>query len=271
MACLLPVSIRDKKNGGTLAAPCGKCPDCRNRRAQSWVFRLTQEEKVHFTSAFITLTYSHETVPISQNGFMTLCKSDFQDFIKRLRFNTKCKTIKYYACGEYGSTTWRPHYHAIIFDVGFEDVFKAWGNGQIHFGDTRQESIAYTTKYMCKPSKIPLHSKDDRIPEFSLMSKGMGKNYLTDQMIKYHEQTQNSFVTLPGGYLQSLPRYYRDRIFTLAERERMNAIAQSKFFDILDKNILAAGGPDKYYHNRHEAIKAAMRKYNETQLNRNTI
>ena len=63
---------------------------------------------------FVTLTYDNNHVPISEHGFPTLCKRDFQLFMKRLRFNTGVK-IKYYVAGEYGSTNHRPHYHAVIF------------------------------------------------------------------------------------------------------------------------------------------------------------
>lgn len=263
MACLHPIFLRSQE----MVVPCGKCPDCRNRRVQSWVFRLQQQEKIHVTSAFITLTYAPENLPRTPNGFSTILKTDFQKFMKRLRKNTNIKTIRYYACGEYGSQTWRPHYHAIIFDAKFEDIYKAWGLGQVHIGTTTAESIAYTTKYMCKKKKIPVHSKDDRVPEFSLMSKNLGKNYLNENLTKYFRNTQNSFVYLPGGFKQALPRYYRDRIFTNRERTEINKKAQAAHVESYNKAIEKAGGINNYYYNRKAAIAAAMKKFENDKSN----
>ena len=53
-----------------------------------------------------------------KNNPIILKKSDFQKFIKRLR---KDYDIKYFACGEYGDKTLRPHFHAILFGVNFSD------------------------------------------------------------------------------------------------------------------------------------------------------
>ena len=81
-------------------------------RAREWAVRLYSELKTTEKSCFITLTYSDENNPI------ILKKSDFQKFIKRLR---KDYDIKYFACGEYGDKTLRPHFHAILFGVNFSD------------------------------------------------------------------------------------------------------------------------------------------------------
>lgn len=271
MACLLPISIRDKKNGGTLAAPCGKCPQCRLRRVQSWVFRLQQEEKIHNSSLFITLTYAPEHIPLTSKGFMDLRKTDFQKFVKRLRKNTGCKTIKYYAVGEYGGKSWRPHYHAIIYDVDYDDINLAWGLGQIHIGSVSNDSIAYTAKYMYKPKRIPQHANDDRTPEFSLMSKNMGKNYLTPAIREYYETTQNSFLTLPGGFIQALPRYYRDRVFTPEERAHINASNLSGNELRLQAAFARAGGETQYYSNHAAMVRNELSKFNSQQDSRDKI
>lgn len=260
MACILPSTVRSK-DGKTSVVPCGKCPACRQRRAQDWIFRLRQEDRVHSSSVFATLTYSPANIPLSLAGYMTLVKKDYQLFMMRLRKNTGKKTIKYYACGEYGSTTWRPHYHAIIFDVTFDEVHEAWGKGQIYIGAVNGDSIAYTAKYMCKPRSIPQHEKDDRVPEFSLMSKNLGANYLSPAMHQFYESTGNTFLIDEGGYKQALPRYYRERLFTPEERENQNEKAQSAHSMKLEELIEEAGGIENYYRNRHESIKTAMRNY----------
>ena len=48
------------------------------------------------------------------------------------------------------------------------------------------------------------------------MSKGIGKNYLTTSS-DYHKAGKRFFVTYEGGIKGSLPRYYRDKLFTKEE------------------------------------------------------
>lgn len=179
MACITPFYKRDKDNEW-LQLPCGKCPDCLARRASGWSFRLMQQEKVSDSAHFVTLTYNTDHVPISEKGFMTLVKADLQKFFKRLRKLSAEDSlpIKYYACGEYGGTRHRPHYHVILFNSNPGDVIKAWcldGKplGTPYFGTVTGASIGYTLKYITKKGKFPLHANDDRISEFSLMSKGL--------------------------------------------------------------------------------------------------
>lgn len=138
-----------------------------------------QEEKVSSSSLFVTLTY--EQPPLTENGFMTLQKTDVQDFMKRLR-KISPRKLKYYYCGEYGSENKRPHYHMILFNARSEDVIKAWtldgkSLGHVHIGTVQEASVGYTLKYMSKPSVVPLHQRDDRLPEFANMSKGLGINF----------------------------------------------------------------------------------------------
>lgn len=242
--------------------PCGKCPKCLLNRAKAWIYRLQQEEKRHSNSLFITLTYSNENCPISENGFMTLNKRDYQLFMKRLRKNTGRKSIKYYACGEYGTTTWRPHYHAIIFDVSMEEIDKAWDKGLTHVGDVTGDSIAYTCKYICKGKRIPLHGKDDRLKEFSLMSKNMGINYLTKQTIKWHVENKASYLLLEGGYYQPLPRYYRDKIFNEQQREEISIQSQIVHKARHNTAVRQAGSISQYYRNQQEMVIATIKNNN---------
>lgn len=176
MACITPMNIRNKVTGEWQVFPCGKCKDCKGRRASGWSFRLMQEEKRSDSALFVTLTYSTSTVPITKNGFMSLSKQDVQKFFKRLRKLLPETKIKYYVVGEYGGKTMRPHYHAIIFNADEQSVISAWGLdrtaiGSIFFGTVTGASVGYTLKYMMKAPKIPLHRNDDRIREFALSSK----------------------------------------------------------------------------------------------------
>lgn len=178
--CLTPYSKRSDKTGEFQYFPCGRCPDCLKRRVSGWSYRLRKEGQRSDTAYFITLTYDTNHVPISGRGFMTLKKSDVQKFFKRLRKlhtkNGKQSKISYYACGEYGGQTNRPHYHLIIFNADLRDIEKSWSLGSVpigglHCGTVSDASIGYTLKYMCKPSRFPMFKGDDRVSEFSLMSK----------------------------------------------------------------------------------------------------
>lgn len=221
MICDSLLLIDTKGIKGTVPVPCGKCPNCKKRRVDEWVFRMMEEDKISSSSYFITLTYNTDTVPISKNGFMTLSKKDYQDYMKRLRKLNKT-TLKYYAVGEYGTKNKRPHYHAIIFNIeDKETIFKAWQNkGTVHVGQVSGDSIAYTMKYIDKITNKKQHARDDRQPEFPLMSKGIGKNYITEQTKNWHKSDlSRMFVVRPGGHKVSMPRYYKNQIFTDHERD----------------------------------------------------
>lgn len=202
-----------------MSLPCSKCPNCKKRRASSWSFRLIKESEKSTSALFVTLTYDTRYVPITKNGFMSLLKTDVQKFMKRLRKRSSEK-LKYYACGEYGSKTMRPHYHLILFNASVLDIEHAWALddkkiGEIYVGKVSDASVGYTLKYISKDGKIPLFPGDDRLPEFSLMSKGLGKNYLTKEMIEWHHNnlTERVFVPLKDGKKIAMPRYFKDKIY----------------------------------------------------------
>lgn len=190
--CFTPYNVKHKMTNTTIPVPCGRCPKCVARRTSGWSFRLMQEDKVSDSSLFLTLTYDSNSLPITKNGFMDLRKRDLQLFFKRLR---KChaiqcatnnhqrkangkngivvnKPIKYYAVGEYGGHTRRPHYHIILFNANVELIQKAWPQGQIHYGNVTGASVGYTMKYISKKWH-PMHCNDDRTPQFALMSKDL--------------------------------------------------------------------------------------------------
>lgn len=231
MACDSPYMVKTGSGTDFVPVPCGKCAPCKQRRVSQWVFRMTQEEKVSTSSHFVTLTYDSRSLPLSKNGFPTLDKSDLQKFFKRLRKLCPDVTVKYYACGEYGTTNKRPHYHAIIFNVPDTQMYcDAWtlnGKliGQIHVGQVTNASIAYTMKYIDKQTYKKKHGRDDRVPEFPLMSKKLGHNYLTDHSAKYHiDNLDKNYVTDIGGHKIAMPKYYRDRILTDDQKEQQRQI-----------------------------------------------
>lgn len=229
MACDSPFYITVKWQSEQIPCPCGRCPPCQKQRVSQWGFRLRKQEELSHSAFFVTLTFDTTNVPISGRGFMTLCKGEYQKFMKRLRKLTPKNDAKisYYACGEYGTKNYRPHYHAIIFNASEENIAKAWQKGEIHIGKVSGASIAYTLKYINKGKIIPMHRNDDRLPEFSLMSKGMGANYLTEQMVSYHKaDLSRAYVTLPDGVKIALPRYYKNKMYNESERKQQAHICK---------------------------------------------
>jgi len=258
-----------EQNGGH-KVPCGKCLNCKRRRASSWSVRLVKEGERSISAHFLTLTYDTEHVPISEKGFMTLDKTHLQKFFKRLR---KChgknhKSIKYYAVGEYGGKTLRPHYHMVIFNADVHLFERSWALdnktiGQIHVGTITEASIGYTLKYISKASKIPLHKNDDRQKEFSLMSKGLGSNYLTKNMIHWHKNNpeERVYVPLLDGKKAPLPRYYKEKIFDVYEKEKIAFHFQKKA--TLSQELLVKEHGNNLQSFNEQKIYDSIRKLNK--------
>lgn len=231
--CYSPILV--KKIGDTLKdgryvheniwAGCGKCAPCKLKRVNDWIFRLMIEDKNNLGNYFITLTYDTKHVNITKHGFMTLHKPDLQAYIARLKKLNEYP-IKYYAVGEYGEKKSRPHYHLIVFGILEEkSIWEAWMDeentpiGDVQIGAVQTESVAYTCKYIDKEAKIPVHARDDRQKEFSLMSKGIGKDYLSDAIIDYHSDYLRNSTYKNNGFDRPLPRYFRQILWTDEQRQ----------------------------------------------------
>lgn len=241
MRCLQPINV-----GGKLM-PCGKCPACLTNKKNEWVFRLNEELKVSPYSYFFTLTYRDNdlsyicSVPYKVE-FPCLNKRDVQLFLKRLRKNTKIK-FKYHICAEYGPNTLRPHYHGILFSqkpLDLVSIMNAWQHSDLVdkvFEPVGSRSAAgYVAKYICKAIFLPdyLRESDRYIKPFSLSSKGLGLTYLecNSQLVE-KKISQNEDYVVIDGHKQSMPRYYRNKLFTPEQRAIIN---DKKSLDIFDKN-----------------------------------
>lgn len=281
MACLTPINIRNSKVGGMETVPCGHCYECRKRYASNWSFRLLQEAKSSSSAYFITYTYDTAHIHITKNGFMGLVKRDLQLYFKRLRkehykLSRGVQVLKYFAVGEYGGRTMRPHYHVILFnadlscildavnaahvregriklDGGYQFTTKSWSAGKITIGQVSGASVGYTLKYICKPSKVPLHRNDDRLPEFALMSKGLGASYLTGKMCSWHlnDLENRMYCNIDGGKKISMPRYYKERIYNEFEKFVAGKASLDKMLKETAKDKQKLGS--KYLRYRSEA------------------
>lgn len=197
-----------------LEVPCGKCLLCRISKRKEWVLRIFHEADYWDKKSFVTLTYNDENIP--KGG--SLVKADLQNFFKRLR---KCRyengksKIKYYACGEYGDRTYRPHYHVLFFGIGTDDrdIEENWRVGHCHVGSVSIESIRYVAGYVNKKygeheKGYEFYKKNGLERPFQLLSKGIGKQFAMDNRDQIVQQQR---LTLNGSSY-SIPRYYVNKL-----------------------------------------------------------
>lgn len=170
MLCAKP--FRD----GVLEYGCGQCRPCRLNRRRVWTSRLMLESNLHEANSFITLTYDEEHLPTGGN----LSPKDLQDFLKRLRSALEPVRVRFYAVGEYGDETRRPHYHLALFGYMPDDhkarnclcvVCRSWGKGSCDVGTLTEQSAAYIAGYVLnKLSHKEYIGVLGLVPEFCRMS-----------------------------------------------------------------------------------------------------
>lgn len=210
--------------------PCGQCVGCKLDYSRQWADRMLLELQSAHCAIFVTLTYAPESVPLSEykdnlglsHKNYTLRVKDLQDFNKRLRrrfdgsgdYDSPLRRIRFYAAGEYGTMTLRPHYHAIFFGLSLEDVGAVpaltslgdpvtndlgdpyyqsallehlWPYGLVSVAGVSWRTCAYVARYVTKKwssgygsyrdkdgKKIDLYQLFNVVPEFSIMSRRPG-------------------------------------------------------------------------------------------------
>lgn len=215
-----------------LQIACGQCIGCRLKKSKTWAARCMHESQSHDQNSFITLTFNDQELFKRENP-MSLDKQELRRFFKRLR--KKVGKLRFYACGEYGEQTARPHYHALIFGYDFPDkvlykiqnghrlytsdtLEKVWPYGHAIIGNLNYDSAAYVARYCLK--KITGVNAEEhyqwinsntgeilsRTPEFVTMSKkpGIGREWIE----KYYQDVYpHDYLVINGGK-SSVPKYY---------------------------------------------------------------
>lgn len=210
--------------------PCGKCIGCKLERSRQWAMRCHHEASLHEHNSFLTLTYNDQNLPAGG----TLVLEHLQLFMKRLRaqlsyepdkFLHQNKKVRFFACGEYGDQTGRPHYHVCLFGVDFRDKFvwrtkgdikyfrtptleALWTMGQSETGAVTFESAAYVARYITKKITGPeaANHYDGRKPEFVTMSRrpGIGKAWFE----KFRSDVFPHDRVVVRGKQMKPPKYY---------------------------------------------------------------
>lgn len=261
--------------------PCGQCISCRLNKSRDWANRVMCEASEYENNYFITLTYSDEYLPIKRiyneetgeiiTGF-TLKKEDLEKFNHDLRqyWERKFKHtgIRYYECGEYGSSenTERPHYHCIIFNLPYlndlklykanaigdnlytsETITKIWKKGYVVIGEVTWDSAAYVARYVMKKkygkAADEYYRSQAKIPEFTTMSRmpGIGRNYYEDNKMRIYT-TDEVFIKGRDKVISTKPSKYFDRLFEQDKPDLYKEIKKSRE----KKNIL---NTKLMYHN----------------------
>lgn len=251
-------TVRIRRNNVLVDVPCGKCGFCLSNKRKEWSFRLQKEYRYHDTSKFLTLTYDSDNLPydfIDGKYYAVLRKKDFQNFMKRLRkAQTQIKNapkLKYYAVGEYGTRTGRPHYHAIVFGLHnrlLDKIGKIWDKGNIDVGEVNNNSIDYITKYV-------INRYDDlerKHPPFACISKGIGLKHLEANYDKYRTK---DVVRSERGFEQVMPRYYRDKlnqnkVTNDLRKERFRSLIERRESEELERLRKIHQNPDSYSEER---------------------
>ena len=259
--------------------PCGKCAGCQIDKANDWATRAILEAKEHKNNAFITLTYANDKLPKNRS----LCKTDLQKFFKR--FRKKGYKIRYFACGEYGPRTLRPHYHAIIYNWWPQDakthtknitedtlftskeLEKIWGKGFCIVGRVTYETAAYVARYVYKKAfgqNKDWNTKHGRQAEFILTSRrpALAMSSITNQT-KWEKIRRTDGIILKtktGIKIKKIPQFLRNKWRELLDREEYY-----KYFDKRARELKtiahARDTSDNWWQYQKKQIEIASEKY----------
>ena len=162
------------------------------------------------------------------------------------------KSVRHWFVTELGEKNDRLHLHGIIFTEKKESEIKErWGYGNIWIGKfVNRKTINYVTKYMTK-----LDEKHKEYKAIILTSAGIGKGYIKSKNAernKYKKEKTIEYYETREGVRLGLPIYYRNKIYSEEEREKL-------WIEKLDKGEIYIGGEKVKSRKPKQIIK--MREY----------
>lgn len=205
----------------------------------------------HDRNSFVTLTYDEQHLPEGS----TLRPADLQRFLKRFRKSIAPAKIRYFAVGEYGDQTQRPHYHLALFGYPecaqggtrnhrayccpvCERVQRDWAMGNVDCSSLEVKSAAYIAGYVTKKlTKAGDEKLNGRHPEFARMSlrPGIGAgaaDELADALLKYR---LDSPEYLPTRLSTGVREYPVGRYIAKRTRSRVD-ISEEEWKRFLSEN-----------------------------------
>lgn len=269
----LKFEIPNGGEGKFLKIPCRLCRGCRLDHYQQWSVRMMHEAQMHQANQFVTLTYDEEHLPSDRS----LDRSDYQNFLKRLRKEFAPLRIRFFLCGEYGSKTSRPHYHAILFGLPLADLEseaknkrgellfgsakldEIWGKGHCIVGDVTHQSCGYVASYMLKDMdgnyrkdqpyevlNVSTGEVEERVRPFVAMSNrpGIGAEFF----YRYRDDMfPHGFAVVKKGdkYVKTaIPEYYW-RLLERESPELHRELMDDREFLTEDPKFLAEHSPER--------------------------
>lgn len=247
--------IPNKKNGGqvppvydkrVLLVPvgCGKCIECKQKKAREWTVRLNEEIRENKNGKFITLTFSDESIKQLSEEIKGLSGYDLDNeiatlairrFLERWRKKYK-KSVRHWIATEIGGNgTENIHMHGILWtNESKETINEIWKYGHTWEGEyVNERTINYIVKYI---SKV-----DEKHKEYNskiLTSAGIGGGYMKridSERNKYRGKETREVYKTRQGIKMALPIYYRNKIYSEEEKEKL-------WLDKLDKEERYVGG-----------------------------
>jgi hypothetical protein len=200
--------------------------------ARAWALRCHLELQQHPQAAWTTLTYDESHKP------PTLDKRHLQLFLKRLRKGLgPNRIVRYFASGEYGEQTERPHYHAILYGLSENErnfIEDRWGLGHARTVAATAATINYTAGYTAKkigykqkmiPEQVDLRTGEvyNWQPPFIQMSRRPGIGAHARQW----PQSWRSYA-IQDGYRIPVPRYLHESWKAQASPEAIEMLQYEK-------------------------------------------
>lgn len=258
---------------------CGSCAVCRLKASAERAMRIMHESKNYKHNYFITLTYDDDflrtTSEITGNPLLdpydwyecfsqyfdaaghmfnldsgeltvaTFWKRDLVDFMKRLRahysYYDGIDGIRFFASGEYGEISNRPHFHVILLNApDLSDSFKLWQRGKytlyesellkdfwklgrVIVGDLTFETAAYTARYVMKKitgkalEGLPLDDLPYQPWANGSRRPGIGSDFVVDRLDDLLEDNKTFLIRGDRAIVKSLPRFYINKLEQLSD------------------------------------------------------
>jgi len=252
--------------------------ECKKQKAREWQIRLQEDIRHNQNAKFVTLTFSNKSIKhLAELEELKYLKGYELDnaiatkavrlFLERWRKKYK-KSLRHWLVTELGHNgTENIHLHGIVYTDNMDEVERIWNYGWVWKGNEKlgkienyvsDRTINYIVKY--------IHKQDTKHTAYKskvLTSAGIGGGYTKRTDIlrnKYKEEGTNEAYRTRKGNEVSLPIYWRNKIYTDDEKEKL-------WIEKLDKNerwvsgvkIDISQGQEEYYKVLEEARKKAKR------------
>lgn len=246
----------NKKNGGNIPPVlddrvkkvpigCQNCMECRQQKKKEWAVRLLEEVRGGNKGYFVTLTFSNDSIkeiinlPPSKNRISLkelegyeldneIASVGIRLFLERWRKEHK-KSIRHWFITELGHEgTENIHIHGIVWtDEPIEKVHKHWKYGYVYPNNNKdisknfvnEKTVNYIIKYV---TAVDLKHREYKAKIFC--SSGIGSGYINridSNKNKFNGNKTDETYKNRQGYVLALPIYYRNKLYSENEREKL--------------------------------------------------